>query len=104
MNARLSQEFPFQFRRHMKTNAVSLSTLKRTQVRATRGLLLLFCLVLPLNGSSSRYIRAADPSSWSLVWSDEFSGSNGSSIDSSKWTAKVGGGGWGNNELEYYTA
>ncbi len=38
------------------------------------------------------------------MWSDEFNGSDGSAIDTSKWTAQVGGGGWGNNELEYYTA
>lgn len=38
--------------------------------------------------------------SWSLVWSDEF---NGQSIDSANWTYDIGGSGWGNNELEYYT-
>lgn len=41
---------------------------------------------------------------WTLVWSDEFDGAAGSPIDSTKWTAEVGGHGWGNNELEYYTA
>lgn len=40
---------------------------------------------------------------WSLLWSDEFAGRNGSAIDSSKWMAEAGGGGWGNNELQYYT-
>ena len=35
-----------------------------------------------------------------LVWSDEFSGG---AIDQSKWAYETGGGGWGNNELEYYT-
>jgi beta-glucanase (GH16 family) len=42
-------------------------------------------------------------SPWTLVWSDEFSGSNGSAPDSSKWTLETGGDGWGNHELEYYT-
>ncbi len=42
--------------------------------------------------------------SWKLVWSDEFNGPNGSAVDSSKWTSETGGGGWGNNELEYYTS
>ena len=41
---------------------------------------------------------------WTLAWSDEFNGPNGSGIDQSRWTAEVGGGGWGNKELEYYTA
>jgi len=39
-----------------------------------------------------------------LVWSDEFNGPDGSAPDSSKWVLETGGGGWGNNELEYYTA
>jgi beta-glucanase (GH16 family) len=40
---------------------------------------------------------------WRLVWSDEFSGADGSSPDSSKWTYDLGGKGWGNQELESYT-
>ena len=40
---------------------------------------------------------------WKLVWSDEFNGPNGSAVDASKWVSESGGGGWGNNELEYYT-
>jgi beta-glucanase (GH16 family) len=38
-----------------------------------------------------------------LIWSDEFDGPNGSAIDGSKWVSETGGGGWGNQELEYYT-
>ena len=38
---------------------------------------------------------------WTNVWSDEF---NGTSVDTSKWTYDTGGGGWGNNELEFYTS
>ena len=43
-------------------------------------------------------------SGWVLVWSDEFDGKDGSSIDKSKWVSEIGGGKWGNNESEYYTA
>jgi beta-glucanase (GH16 family) len=43
------------------------------------------------------------PSPWKLVWSDEFSGRDGSSPDSNKWTYDIGGKGWGNHELESYT-
>lgn len=46
---------------------------------------------------------SADQRPWTLVWSDEFEGANGSSPDASKWTFDIGGGGWGNNELETYT-
>ena len=38
---------------------------------------------------------------YGLVWADEF---NGTTIDTSKWSYEIGGGGWGNSELEYYTA
>lgn len=38
---------------------------------------------------------------WQLVWSDEFSGP---AIDLTKWTYEIGAGGWGNQELQYYTA
>ncbi len=36
------------------------------------------------------------------IWSDEFDYSG--LPDSSKWRYDTGGGGWGNNELQYYTA
>ena len=46
----------------------------------------------------------ADPRAYAdytdLVWSDEF---DGSALDPAKWDYETGGGGWGNNELEYYT-
>src|SRR5215471_16803965 len=37
---------------------------------------------------------------WKLAWNDEF---NGSALDPTKWGIVVGGNGFGNNELEYYT-
>jgi len=40
---------------------------------------------------------------WTLTWSDEFNGPDGSPVDSSKWVSETGGNGWGNQELEYYT-
>ena len=53
---------------------------------------LLFSLILS--------IYTAVPAGYKLVWSDEF---EGNSIDGSKWGYDIGGGGWGNNEYEYYT-
>jgi beta-glucanase (GH16 family) len=41
---------------------------------------------------------------WTLTWSDEFNGPDGSAVDPTKWVNDVGGTGWGNQELEYYTA
>jgi beta-glucanase (GH16 family) len=40
---------------------------------------------------------------WKLTWDDEFNGPDGSAVDPTKWKHDVGGTGWGNNELEYYT-
>ncbi len=39
---------------------------------------------------------------WRLTWSDEFDGAAGAQVDARKWSAQIGGGGWGNKELEYY--
>ena len=40
---------------------------------------------------------------WRIVWSDEFNGAAGSPPDSKNWNYDLGGGGWGNGELETYT-
>ena len=40
-------------------------------------------------------------SQWKLIWSDEFN--KDGLPDSTKWGYDVGGNGWGNNELQYYT-
>lgn len=53
--------------------------------------MLLFC-AYPLSAQQKR----------KLIWSDEFN-YNGLP-DTSKWRYDVGGHGWGNNELQYYTA
>lgn len=39
-----------------------------------------------------------------LLWSDEFNGPEGAAPDPSKWNSDVGGNGWGNDELQSYTA
>jgi beta-glucanase (GH16 family) len=46
---------------------------------------------------------AAALAGWTLTWSDEFNGPDGSAVDPTKWKHDVGGTGWRNNELEYYT-
>lgn len=40
------------------------------------------------------------PEGWDLIWHDEF---DGSAIDTSNWTYDLGGGGWGNGEMQVYT-
>jgi len=65
-----------------------------------------FLLLIGCGGGSAGPAAGATPQeqSWTLVWSDDFSGTNGSSPDAAKWVFDLGGGGWGNNELETYTS
>jgi beta-glucanase (GH16 family) len=67
---------------------------------------ILFFLTTSCGGSAQSSAPPPPPpsSSYVLSWSDDFSGANGSSPDSSKWVMETGGGGWGNNELETYTS
>jgi beta-glucanase (GH16 family) len=50
----------------------------------------------------------ADPAgpadAWVLSWADEFDGPAGALVDATRWDFDLGGHGWGNQELQYYTA
>ena len=49
-------------------------------------------------------IRAAEATpAWQLAWADEFDQADGSAPSPEKWVHDLGGGGWGNNELQTYT-
>src|SRR5437879_10468047 len=43
---------------------------------------------------------AGPRSDWRVVWHDEF---DGTALDATKWVRETGGGGWGNDEVEFYT-
>jgi beta-glucanase (GH16 family) len=45
-------------------------------------------------------VPVSAPEGMELVWSDEF---DGTEIDPSNWTYDLGGGGWGNGEVQHYT-
>jgi beta-glucanase (GH16 family) len=51
------------------------------------------------NGDSG---ASSSPPGWTLVWSDEFSGADGTPVDPSKWQHETGGNN-ANHELEDYT-
>jgi len=61
------------------------------------------CIALGLAVGLQSTLRAQAPAGWTLTWSDEFNGPTGSSPDPAKWTYDIGGGGYGNHELESYT-
>ncbi len=63
-------------------------------------------MLLACGGSSTPQTAGTTPSTgaWVLSWSDEFNGADGSAPDPAKWAFDLGGGGWGNGELETYTS
>ncbi|HVZ16477.1 MAG TPA: glycoside hydrolase family 16 protein [Terriglobales bacterium] len=67
-------------------------------------------MVTTISGCSAAQVAKPDapdnppgPKTWTMVWSDEFDGKDGSSPDAAKWTYDLGNSGWGNAELENYT-
>jgi len=47
--------------------------------------------------------RHAEAAVGPITFSDEFNGPVGAAPDAGKWRHDIGGSGWGNNELQYYT-
>ena len=61
-----------------------------TRIFAVSVTFIVFALVQPVGAQD-----------WELVWNDEFEVDG--LPDASRWSYDVGGGGWGNQELQYYT-
>jgi beta-glucanase (GH16 family) len=61
--------------------------------------LLLMAIALMLTCDSPLFAQSASATR-TLVWSDEFSGTE---VDKAKWAFSVGGGGFGNNEMQWYS-
>ena len=64
---------------------------------------LLLILSLPIAPATQRVNQTTQKAKWRLVWSDEFTWTNGPAVDTTKWGFNIGGKGWGNNELQTYT-
>jgi beta-glucanase (GH16 family) len=60
-------------------------------------------VVLTLNSCKKEAVQTLPERNWALVWSDDFTGTAGAAPDNTKWAFDLGGGGWGNNELQVYT-
>jgi beta-glucanase (GH16 family) len=71
-------------------------TLIITTVVMPCSLLVCFPITTPAQTAPAR----PEQPKWTMTWNDEF---NSSTIDTTKWVFDIGGGGWGNRELEYYT-
>jgi beta-glucanase (GH16 family) len=81
----------------MRHNSHLISRFGGRQRPLTTRLIFLLCAVLCFNCSTRAQTHTM------LAWSDEFNGAAGAAVDGAKWGFDTGGGGWGNNELEYYT-
>lgn len=60
-------------------------------------------LLMAFNSCEREAVQTLPQREWDLVWSDDFNGTAGSTPDNTKWSFDIGGGGWGNNELQTYT-
>jgi beta-glucanase (GH16 family) len=81
--------------------------LLRMASQRSTGFVLLGILASVCSCACHVYRDPVPPLAWThgytLVWSDEFNGPDGSAPDPKKWTYDTGGKGWGNIELECYT-
>jgi beta-glucanase (GH16 family) len=60
-------------------------------------------VLITISSCKKNAVQALPQRSWELTWSDDFTGTAGSSPSTTKWSFDIGAGGWGNSELEYYT-
>ena len=54
----------------------------------------------PKSSEKQPVVNEWDKEGWTLVWNDEF---DGPALNLEKWSFEIGGHGWGNNELQYYS-
>lgn len=55
----------------------------------------------PAAGTKATAAATTTTGTYQLVWSDEF---DGTAVNTANWNFETGGGGWGNNEQQYYQA
>jgi beta-glucanase (GH16 family) len=78
-------------------------------VRAALRLAVVGCSLWTLAVCGDGPTRAQSPAApsasggWTLRWSDEFDAADGTRPDPARWVYDLGGGGWGNDELQTYT-
>ncbi len=67
-------------------------------------IVILFLLIIPVSCKDNFTDDTPEDTiaGWKLVWSDEFNYTG--ALDSTKWGYDIGSGGWGNNELQYYSS
>ena len=63
-------------------------------------LILFITCQAPKSSEKQPVVNEWDKEGWALVWNDEF---DGPALNLEKWSFEIGGPGWGNNELQYYS-
>ncbi|MER7003871.1 family 16 glycosylhydrolase [Dactylosporangium sp. NPDC000555] len=61
-------------------------------------------LVASMVATGLAVVTAQSAAQAAVVWSEEFNGASGQGVDASKWNFDTGGGGFGNQELQYYNS
>ena len=85
-------------------NSLSIALSRR---RCGIAVVLSGCLLAACGGTRASGERLPSPApleaGWTLTWNDEFDAPDGSRPDPARWVYDLGGGGWGNEELQTYT-
>ncbi len=84
---------PCKLAQFFKIKLINLGNRKNINNMKGLGFLLFFMVGFNTLGQSNSFTK--------LVWQDEFD--RDGLVDSTKWSYDVGGHGWGNHELQYYT-
>lgn len=61
-------------------------------------------LLITATGCKQDAVQTLPQRDWELTWSDDFTGAAGTAPNATKWSYDIGGNGWGNSELQYYTS
>ena len=80
-----------------------VSRMKSTRRFSARGFVTA-CAALGLLAGMALPSQAAPPTGYTLAWSDEFNSAVNSTPNTAVWNYDLGGGGWGNGELETYVS
>ena len=85
-----------------QASPLSVRTLVRGAIVGLSGTITRSKLVAPRSVATTVTLKSLPAGT--LRWSDEFNGTAGAPPDQKNWVLDTGGSGFGNNELEYYTA